>query len=72
MVAFLSLSEIKSEHAEGVIRREFVSGECTWQPEHPSYRRILEICPGGSVTLPIRARNEETPERIALHEIGET
>jgi hypothetical protein len=31
----LSLSEIKSDHADGVIRREFVSEECTWQPEHP-------------------------------------
>ena len=36
--SLLSLSEIKSEHADGVIRREFVSGECAWQPEQPAGR----------------------------------
>jgi Zinc-binding dehydrogenase len=29
----LSLSKIKSEHADGAIRRELISGECAWRPE---------------------------------------
>jgi hypothetical protein len=32
----LSMSEIKSEHTDGVIRREWVSGECARQPEQPA------------------------------------
>jgi hypothetical protein len=32
----LSLSEIKSEHTDAVIRRESVSGECARQPEQPA------------------------------------
>ncbi len=32
----LSLSEIKSEHSDGVIRRELVSGECARRLEHPA------------------------------------
>jgi len=31
----LSLSEIKSEHSDGVIRRELVSGECALRTEQP-------------------------------------
>ena len=32
----MSLSEIKFEHTDGVIRRELVSGECAPQPERPA------------------------------------
>ena len=32
----LSLSEIKSERIDGVIRREWVSGECARRPEQPA------------------------------------
>jgi uncharacterized membrane protein len=37
----LSLSKIKFEHTDGVIRRELVSGECARQHEQPAYLRIL-------------------------------
>ena len=32
----LSLSQIKSERTDSVIRRELVSGECARQPEQPA------------------------------------
>jgi hypothetical protein len=32
----LSLSEVKFEHIDGVIRRELVIGECALQPEQPA------------------------------------
>jgi hypothetical protein len=35
----LSLSDIKFEHTDGVIRRELVSEECARQPQLPAYRR---------------------------------
>jgi synaptic vesicle membrane protein VAT-1 len=35
------LSEIKSEHSDGVIRREWVSGECARQPELRKGYRLL-------------------------------
>jgi hypothetical protein len=31
----MSVSEIKSEHTDGVIRRELVSRECAQRPEQP-------------------------------------
>jgi NADPH:quinone reductase-like Zn-dependent oxidoreductase len=37
----LSLSEIKSEHSDGLIRREWVSGECARQPELSKGYRLL-------------------------------
>ena len=45
----MSLSEIKFEHIDGVIRRELVSGECAPQPERPAvpahpYWGQLKVC----------------------------
>ena len=35
-IDLVSLSEIKTEHSDGVIRRELVSGECARRPEQPA------------------------------------
>ena len=55
--ALLSLSEIKSERTDGVIRRAWVSEECARMPEQPGYRCILvqgKVCSRVIVILHIQ------------------
>jgi hypothetical protein len=58
----VSLSEIKSEHSDGVIRRELVSGEYARRPEQPAQRRILvqrEMCPRAVVIVHLRSASKK-------------
>jgi hypothetical protein len=47
VVSWLSLSEIKSEHSGGVIRRELAPAECAQQPERPV--ALAHLCSETSV-----------------------
>src|ERR1019366_2573145 len=64
----LSLSEIKSERTDGVVRRELVSAECLRQPEQPA----LSARPCSEIDVCARRGRQPTggPRLSQLTDIG--
>ena len=60
----LSLSEIKSEHSDGVIRREWVSGECARRPE----QNAEAVHPCSEINVSVRCCN--SPCKKGAHGAG--